>query len=121
MPEMNSTTEVPVAGATHSPGPWSFEAIPAEAFTDADLNLNPESRFWIVDGEEPTEVIATVESTARGDAAANARLIATATFGLALAEAIVEYFGEEELHPLLTTDIALRGMARVIVAKAAGQ
>lgn len=50
-----------------------------------------------------------------------ARAIETAPMGIELAREIVEYFGDDEIEPLLTTDIKLREMARAILAHAEGR
>ena len=50
---------------------------------------------------------------------ANARLIATAPDGIALARMVVEYFGDDEIDPFLDGDIELREAARALIAKAA--
>ncbi|MGE0022480.1 MAG: hypothetical protein AB7S70_02485 [Hyphomicrobium sp.] len=49
---------------------------------------------------------------------ANAALITTAPDGLALANLVVEYFGEDEIPASLDSDIALRDAARALIAKA---
>lgn len=40
--------------------------------------------------------------------------------GYELAKAIVEYFGNGRIDPLLTSDIILRNKARTIIAKVEG-
>ncbi len=52
---------------------------------------------------------------------ANARLIAAAPDGLALAQMVVKYFGEDEIQDFLDGDITLRDAARALIAKAGGR
>lgn len=55
------------------------------------------------------------------DADANARLIAAAPDGYALAKLIVEYFGDDDIDELLNVDIRLRDAARALIAKVEGR
>lgn len=102
---------------THTPGPWIVEP-----HSDEDEALYVCAGLTVRDGITRAMWIAECELQ-EGDLqqnAANARLISTAPEGLALARAIVDYFGDEPIHPALETDIKLREMARAIIAKAAG-
>lgn len=67
-----------MAETKHIPGPWNAEPIPAEAHTDPDMMIPEGDLFWIVDTRPANEVIATVHMAARGEAEANAKLIARA-------------------------------------------
>lgn len=64
--------------AQHTPGPWIFEAIPAEAHTVVE-HVDEDDLFWISDaGPGNGDVLATIHPGGSGDAEANARLIAAA-------------------------------------------
>ncbi len=64
--------------AAHTPGPWNYEAIPRDAYSDVDLTISESSKFWIVESRDAGEVLALVEDSSRHDAEARARLIAAA-------------------------------------------
>jgi len=99
----------------HTPGPWRW--MNAETLVGDHgrrpvvLTISPnglatratDGRLCILNAEHP-----------------NGRLIAAAPEGLELAKAVVEYFGNDEIDPMLTTDIKLRNMARAILAKVGG-
>jgi len=73
---------------------WTAEPIPAEAFSDADLQgLDPKDRFWIIDDGD--EVLASVSVVGGDEAGAlsAANLIAAAPDLLSALMAVVEQFG----------------------------
>jgi hypothetical protein len=74
----------------HSPGPWQVEAPPLEAYSDPDIALSEEVRFWIVDEGRTSEVLAEVTVTMHGNEEANARVMAAAPDLLAALKAAVE-------------------------------
>lgn len=77
---MSAQATIPGANnkALHTPGPWGYEPIPADAHTDPDIMLDESFRFWIVGAGG--DVLALVEADPHGDAEAeaNARLMAAA-------------------------------------------
>jgi hypothetical protein len=76
--------------AAHTPGPWTFETPPPEAYTDHDIHLDPEIAFWIADTRVAGEVLASVHKTARGEHEPNARLMAAAPELLAALRSAVD-------------------------------
>lgn len=76
--------------AQHTPGPFVFEATPADH--DPDLDLPDNCPFWIADEGGIGEVIALVLETHRGQAAANARLFAAAPDLLSALHAITQRY-----------------------------
>jgi hypothetical protein len=73
----------------HTPGPWTFEAPPPDAYTDPDIQLDEDVAFWIAESRIAGEVLGHVTRTARGEQAANARLIAGAPELLEVAKMVV--------------------------------
>lgn len=102
LPSMNDEHMCRVMSAGYPQEPGYQKAYPVVAMT------------W-----SPEHVVSYV-GLSRQECIANARLIAAAPDGLALAKAVVEYFGDDPIDPLLDGDIRLREMARAIVAKAEG-
>lgn len=96
-----------VGRTDHTPGPWVVEPEADGGFAI----LGDDYEIAIVTPPDD-------DSEAIGSAVADANLIATAPDGLALARAILVYFGKGDLDPLLTTDIELRRQALAIIAKA---
>lgn len=84
IPSDNSATAV-----SHTPGPWVAERVPAEAHTDPDINLEDTAEFWIVDQGRAGEVLAIVERTSRGEAEANAHLMAASSELLSSLKALI--------------------------------
>jgi len=106
----HSTTE------THTPGPWSAEAPPPDAYTDPDIRLDPEVKFWIVGGGVG-EVLAQTLLTSQGQEAANARVLAAAPDLLDALHALVKVY--EKVGGPLAVDPKLAD-ARAAIAKAEG-
>lgn len=74
MTTANDTT----TGTRHTPGPWTAEVPPRDAYTDPDIMLNDDTAFWIAGPGRTGEVLASVFRTSHGEADTNARLIAAA-------------------------------------------
>lgn len=92
------------------------------AFTEGEWTLSDDGKAPMVRWEGTSNpIVDKIHGYDLAEAKANGRLITTAPKGYKLAQAIVEYFGEDELDELLTTDIALRDMARAIIAQADGR
>jgi len=109
----HSTTE------THTPGPWSAEAPPPDAYTDPDIRLDPEVKFWIVGGGVG-EVLAQTLLTSQGQEAANARLFAAAPDLLAALKAMVASYDGVRDALTCATVINKLAAAESAIAKAEG-
>jgi hypothetical protein len=86
----------------HTPGPWRAERGNAGA-------------------EHPLFVTAEGKDGFRPWCDDDARLIAAAPDGYALAKLVVEFFGTDPIEDLLDADIRLRGAAVALIAKAEGR
>ena len=82
---------------THTPGPWLVEPIPAEAYTDPDLQIDGGDQYWVVD-TRVSEVICTVGKVLHGAAAQNAQLIAAAPELLAAVKGLLDAPGSDDLR-----------------------
>lgn len=115
--------------ARHTPGPWlirtggTMTGRGPEVYVEGE-HYDDGAEFVVADCgcSEATGGKRRWKRTPDADAIeANARLIAAAPDGLALARLVVTYFGDDDIDDMMDADIRLRDAARVLIAKAEGK
>lgn len=120
-------TAIPEQKTTPTEGPFFFEPIPADAYSDPLMSVCKDSLFWIVDSRSGGEVLAVVDRVSAGmeETQANARLFAASWELYQALKNLREYIKHGSLCPSGQEDNeafdAVRDAADAALAKAEGR